>query len=133
MEAALDARSTAGPNPNILVTLGSQGLLLLSRNPQCPRQRSLSPADPQEPHPSTPGRWQAWWYPPLDTEVADANGAGDAFLAGFTAAFTAEPSDSITVADAIAWGQAAAAITLESQHTVAAELSRAAVSRRLAE
>ncbi|MFW6360508.1 MAG: PfkB family carbohydrate kinase [Spirochaetota bacterium] len=137
MGAALDARSPAGPNPNILVTLGSRGLLLLSRNPQCPRQRTLSSAAQKEPLPSTPGRWRAWWYPPLDTEVADANGAGDAFLAGFTAAFTAQPAGErtggLTVADAIAWGQAAAAITLESQHTVAAELSRSAVRRRLAE
>jgi len=31
------------------------------------------------------------------------------------------------------WGQAAAAITLESQHTVAPELNRAAILERLAQ
>ncbi len=148
MRAALDSRLPGPAAPNILVTLGSRGLLLLSRNPQCDRQQSLVPAEPaaappaarpqaSNQHRSVAGAWQAWWYPPIETKVADANGAGDAFLAGFTAAFTAEPANEPaggrTVAQAISWGQAAAAITLESQYTVAPGLSREAIRRRLAE
>ena len=132
--AALDSRTRTDSAPNILVTLGSEGLLLLSRNPHCNQARQLvaaataaAPAAPQ---------WWAWWYPPFETRVADSNGAGDAFLAGFTAAFTEEtggPPAETTVADAIRWGQASATLTLESQHTVAPALSREAVLQRLAE
>ena len=129
--AALESRSSAGPLPNLLVTLGSDGLLLLSRNPQCAHAQDLTAGAA-----ATARQWWAWWYPPFETSVADTNGAGDAFLAGFTAAFTAEtdgPHGGTTTADALRWGQAAAAITLESRHTVAPELSREAVLRRLAE
>lgn len=141
--AALDSRLSQGSAPHILVTLGSQGLLLLSRNPYCDRAPDLTAgaAAAVAPQPSNHSRpaapqWWAWWYPPFKARVVDANGAGDAFLAGFTAAFTTGtggPPAGTTVADAIRWGQASAALTLESRHTVNPGLSREAVLQRLAE
>lgn len=148
--AALASRLSQGSAPHILVTLGSDGLLLLSRNPYCEQAQDLTAgaAAPAveagaavAPQPSNHSRaaapqWWAWWYPPFKARVVDANGAGDAFLAGFTAAFTTGtggPPAGTTVADAIRWGQASAALTLESRHTVNPGLSREAVLQRLAE
>ncbi len=126
--------------PNILVTLGAEGVLLLSRDRDCsnragPLQEDLKSAPQQERQsllPSLP--WWAWWYPPLRADVVDANGAGDAFIAGFAAAsLSGSSSDPHCVTEAIKWGQAAAAITLETGHTVAPDLSREAIVKRLAE
>lgn len=66
MSAALNARLSAPAAPNILVTIGSQGLLLLSRNPQCDRLQSLVSASTAHPqasnqNPSGSGAWLAWW------------------------------------------------------------------------
>ncbi len=124
--------STGNSAPHILVTLGEEGVLLLSRDPKCNGRTTLSPPNKYETH-----QWWAWWYPPVDAEVVDSNGAGDAFIAGFTAAFTSprllpkektfrdntEENRGTTVAEAVQLGQAAAALTLESPHTVTPNLS----------
>lgn len=129
--------STGNSAPHILVTLGEKGVLLLSRDPKCNGRTALSP-----PHKSETNQWWAWWHPPVDAEVVDSNGAGDAFIAGFTAAFTSprlvpkektyrgNPAESraTTVAEAVQLGQAAAALTLESPHTVTPYLSSSTVA-----
>ncbi|MCF7948093.1 MAG: carbohydrate kinase family protein [Spirochaetia bacterium] len=137
--AALESASSGTAAPQLLITLGAEGVLLLSRDPQCSRRHSLSLNPSEDPLSgnslSASSQWWAWWYPPLPARPVDTNGAGDAFIAGFTAAFTAQASAAAapSVADAVQWGQAAAAITLESQHTVAPELSRTAILERLAQ
>ncbi|MCF7951219.1 MAG: carbohydrate kinase family protein [Spirochaetaceae bacterium] len=145
--AALESASSGTAAPQLLITLGAEGVLLLSRDPQCSRRHSLSLNPSEDPLSgnslSASSQWWAWWYPPLPARPVDTNGAGDAFIAGFTAAFTAQASAAVvspasaaaapSVADAVQWGQAAAAITLESQHTVAPELSRTAILERLAQ
>lgn len=127
--AALESSSGGSSAPHMLITLGAEGVLLLSQDPQCSRRRSLLSNPTAEPQ-SESSQWWAWWYPPLPAAPVDTNGAGDAFIAGFTAAFTAAAP---TVTEAIQWGQAAAAITLESPHTVAPELSLATILERLAQ
>lgn len=67
--------------------------------------------------------------PALPAQVRDVTGAGDAMLAGFIAALLAgaEP------VEAARQGHAAAALTVESPHTVCPNLSPAAIARRLQE
>ena len=137
--AALEAASSGTAAPQLLISLGAEGVLLLSRDPHCSQRHSFLPNLSAEPlsgsSQSGSSQWWAWWYPPLPARPLDTNGAGDAFISGFTAAFTtAVPSmGAPSVAEAVQWGQAAAAISLESQHTVAPELSRAAILERLAQ
>ena len=61
--------------------------------------------------------------------VVNATGAGDAFMAGIVAA-TLAGHDTRTIA---AFASACAAITLDSEHTVAPELDRSAVDREIEE
>ncbi len=64
------------------------------------------------------------FFPTQPVEGTNANGAGDAFVAGFVAAMTAGAE----LEACVAWGMAAGAITVASPDTVAAELSQAAVN-----
>ncbi len=66
-------------------------------------------------------------FPTKAMEGTNANGAGDAFVAGFVAAMTVGAK----LEECVAWGMAAGAITVASPDTVAPELSRAAVNNRI--
>jgi len=127
---------------DLLVTLGKRGLLLLSRDPHCiekkltdifpPKQDRTVPGPSQDhvPGEPSPGEWSGWWFPPLPARMEDPNGAGDAFAAGFVAALL-HPSLHWTVQKAIWFAQTAAVMTLESVHTVPAELSLSNILRRM--
>ncbi|MDB5044801.1 MAG: carbohydrate kinase [Deinococcus sp.] len=65
--------------------------------------------------------------PTLPAKVTDVTGAGDAMLAAFLAALLA----GVAPAEAARQGHAAAALTVESTHTVSPTLTRAAVLERL--
>lgn len=102
----------------LLVTLGNRGVLLLCRSGICPED----------------GKWKGFLFPALPVEVRDPNGAGDAFVAGFLHALydsTGFEPEYRTISRAIEYGQACAALTLESEHTTAPELSRQKVLQRL--
>jgi len=125
-----EAPRTAG----MLVTLGSGGVLLLSGDEDCTGRTG---ADLRQ------GRL----FPALPVKVHDPNGAGDAFAAGFLHHLYGagiRGSDNAVhhgtdlglhavapgVGRAIYYGQACAAITLESEYTVAPGLSAAAITKR---
>lgn len=55
--------------------------------------------------------------------VVNANGAGDAFVAGFLAGL----HERVPIAEAVSWGLAAGAITVTSAYTVAPDISRDAI------
>ncbi|HKK49859.1 MAG TPA: PfkB family carbohydrate kinase [Alkalispirochaeta sp.] len=63
-------------------------------------------------------------FPTRPLEGTNANGAGDAFVAGFVAAMTGGAE----LDECVAWGLAAGAITVASPDTVAPELSRPALN-----
>ncbi|MFW5694349.1 MAG: PfkB family carbohydrate kinase [Alkalispirochaeta sp.] len=63
-------------------------------------------------------------FPSRGVDGTNANGAGDAFVAGFVAAMVTGAELEVCVS----WGLSAGAITVQSPHTVAPELSRAAVN-----
>lgn len=65
------------------------------------------------------GDAEGTWYPPLPTRVVDANGAGDAFVAGFVCGMTHQ----FSVEHSIRLGIAASHVTLESEETVTHDLS----------
>lgn len=68
-------------------------------------------------------------HPALPARVAEVSGAGDAMLAAYLAARLRGQGD----AGALAWAHAAAALTVESPHTVVPGLSPAAIQSRLKE
>lgn len=84
---------------HVWIRLGSRGSLLSSRGPDTARALETLPADP--------------------AEVRDVTGAGDAMLAAFAHALLAGHSP----AGAARHGHAAAALTLESAHTVRPDLT----------
>jgi pseudouridine kinase len=67
-------------------------------------------------------------FPALSADVVDVTGAGDAMLAAFLAALLAGES----LPDAAREAHAAAALTVESAHTVVPDLTRVAVRQRRA-
>jgi pseudouridine kinase len=67
--------------------------------------------------------------PTVSAKVADVTGGGDAMLAAYLAALLA----GLTPAEAARQGHAAAALTVESTHTVAPTLTREALLERLKE
>lgn len=114
----------------LLVTLGRRGVLLLRRGERPPEEE----------------QWQGLLFPAPPVEVRDPNGAGDAFVAGFLHALygdtgyepeggtSSEPAPRRTIREigrAIAYGQACAALTLESEQTTAPDLSEEKVLKRL--
>lgn len=123
---------------DLLVTLGERGLLLLSRDPDCIGKKLADMFPPKQrwtgtgpsPGASLSGEWSGWWFPPFPARIEDPNGAGDAFAAGFVAALL-HPSLRWTVQKAIWFAQTAAVLTLESVHTVPAELSLSRILRRM--
>lgn len=66
-------------------------------------------------------------FPALPARVVDVTGAGDAMLAAFLAAL----AGGLGAAEAARHGHAAAALTIESSHTVLPTLSPAAIRARL--
>jgi pseudouridine kinase len=66
-------------------------------------------------------------HPAAPTEVRDVTGAGDAMLAAFCHALL----DGATASEAVAFGQAAAALTVASPHTVRPDLADQLVEARL--
>lgn len=90
---------------HVWVRLGARGSLLSSQEGAAPSQTFL---------------------PALPAQVQDVTGAGDAMLAGFIAALLAGASP----LEAACQGHAAAALTVESPHTVHPNLSPAAIAHR---
>lgn len=125
----------------LLVTLGKRGVLLLRPRRSSSHSRSSHSRPGEE-------QWQGILFPAPSVEVRDPNGAGDTFVAGFLHALYGNPdsepkrptssepahrdrASTRAIARAIAYGQACAALTLESEHTTAPELSRERVLQRL--
>lgn len=68
------------------------------------------------------------FLPALPAAVADVTGAGDALVAGTLSGLAAR----LPLAEAVGWGLAASALTCESEHAVALDLSAEAVESRAA-
>jgi pseudouridine kinase len=73
------------------------------------------------------GQGNYFELPTIPAKVADVTGAGDAMLAAYLAALLA----GVTPAEAARQGHAAAALTVESTHTVSPTMTRGAVLERL--
>ena len=95
---ALQAKGT----PSVIITLGALGVLSLHRG-------------------------QAAFWPPLPTHLVDANGAGDAFFAGFSAAAASHPGD---FDGAVTQGLAMASLTAETHGTTVWDLKVQTVKER---
>lgn len=70
---------------------------------------------------------RAMLYGTTARRVVNANGAGDAFVAGFLAGL----HEGLELEDAIGWALAAGAITVASTETVAPEMCREAIRREM--
>lgn len=88
--------------PQVIITLGAQGVVTLNRGDV------------------------AFWVP-LPTRLVDANGAGDAFFAGFTAATASKPGD---FDYAVSRGLAMASLTAETHGTTVWDLNVQTVEER---
>ncbi|OKH89799.1 PfkB family carbohydrate kinase [Thalassospira sp. TSL5-1] len=88
--------------PSVIITLGAQGIISLHRG-------------------------EAAFWPPVPTRLVDANGAGDAFFAGFSAAAASQPGDFDA---AIAQGLALASLTAETHGTTVWDLNVQTVKDR---
>ncbi|PKR54382.1 PfkB family carbohydrate kinase [Thalassospira marina] len=88
--------------PQVIITLGAQGVVTLNRGDV------------------------AFWAP-LPTRLVDANGAGDAFFAGFTAAAASKPGD---FDYAVSRGLAMASLTAETHGTTVWDLNVQTVEER---
>ncbi|OSQ35655.1 PfkB family carbohydrate kinase [Thalassospira mesophila] len=104
IEDALDAAKTLQDKgtPRVIITLGAQGIVALNKG-------------------------DASFWAPLPTRLVDANGAGDAFFAGFTAAFATNHHDFDA---AIAQGLAMASLTAETHGTTVWDLDAKIVQER---
>lgn len=88
--------------PQVIITLGAQGIVVLNKG-------------------------ETSFWAPLPTRLVDANGAGDAFFAGFTAAFANNRHDFDA---AIAQGLAMATLTAETHGTTVWDLDTRIVQAR---
>ena len=116
-------------SPTFVVTLGALGVLLASRSPGRADETLMGALKDCG---SPPDKWYGWWFPPLPARILDVNGAGDAFAAGLVAALL-HPSLRWNTARAVFFAQAAAVLTLESEHTAAVDISLTAILRKLAD
>ena len=132
---------TASPfSSNILVTLGSRGVVLFSRDPRCimltARDYSASAERPPDTRfsdrlaPIFPDQWKGWWFQPLPARIRDVNGAGDAFAAGFITALF-HPALLWNTELAVWFAQAAAVLTLESESSAPSGNSLVRIMQRL--
>ncbi len=137
----LPSFTTRPCSDTILATLGSRGVILISREPRCtaltardyPAARSLSsPAAHSSNGPAAnfSDQWKGWWFPPLPARIRDVNGAGDAFAAGFISALF-HPSLLWNTEQAIWFAQAAAVLTLESESSAPSGISILRIMQRL--
>lgn len=124
---------------NILVTLGSRGVLLLSRDPRfielTARDYSAAKHPPgtrfsDRPAEFFPDQWKGWWFPPFPARIRDVNGAGDAFAAGFITALF-HPALLWNTELAVLFAQAAAVLTLESDSSAPSGSTMLRIMQRL--
>jgi len=104
--------------PVIFLTLGASGVILMSRDPDCP-SKGLCRLPKGN---SSDQGWHGWRYPALKAVPRDVNGAGDAFTAGLVSALLHRDIN-MPIEKAICFAQSAAVLTLESEQTSVQDIS----------